>query len=317
LEQVAILAYDGCWAMGLFSAADFFRIAALLEKHLGMQPSFAVRVVSVDGGPVRAAGGHVITPDAVLEDVRAASLIVLPAIEGPRLAGFEADTRVLQWLGQHIDAGTRVLALTTAAAWLAASGRLDGGLLATHWAFVRQLGKRYPACRFVARESFLQEGGLYSTGSLNGCFDALLDILARDRGDRFAQLCATHLLVAEPRRLGPILPGHRNHCDDTVLRVQDWIESHHAEPLTIERMARQAGVSERTFKRRFSEATKLPPNLYLQQVRVDKAKKLLLATRLSIREIAAEVGYENVSFFVRLFKARVGTTPARWREGSS
>nr|WP_294971684.1 helix-turn-helix domain-containing protein [uncultured Pseudomonas sp.] len=316
MKQVAVLAYEGCWAMGLFSATDFFRIASLLEWHVGVERSFAVRVVSVGGAPVLAAGGHLVTPDGGLRDVAEASLIVLPAIEGPRLAGFEPDARVLAWLGERIDAGARVLALTTGAAWLAASGRLDGGLLATHWAFVRQLGKQYPACRFVARESFLQEGGRYSTGSLNGCFDALLDILAQERGDRFAQLCATHLLVADPHRLGPILPGHRNHCDETVLRVQDWIESHHAQPLTIARMAHQAGVSERTFKRRFSEATRLPPNLYLQQVRIDKAKKLLLATPLAVREIAAEVGYENVSFFVRLFKARTGTTPARWRAGS-
>ncbi|WP_152224263.1 GlxA family transcriptional regulator [Pseudomonas sp. SCB32] len=316
MKQVAILAYEGCWAMGLFSAADFFRIAALLELHVGMEQSFEVRLVSVDGAPVCAAGGHVITPDGTLADVAQATLIVLPAIEGPRLAHFEPDIRALGWLGERIDAGARVLALTTGAAWLAASGRMDGGLLATHWSFVRQLGLQYPASRFVARESFLQEGGLYSTGSLNGCFDALLDILAQERGDRFAQLCATHLLVADPHLLGPILPGHRNHCDETVLQVQDWIESHHAQPLTIERMARQAGVSARTFKRRFSEATRLPPNLYLQQVRIDKAKKLLLATQLAVREIAAEVGYENVSFFVRLFKARTGTTPARWRAGS-
>ncbi|WP_296288142.1 hypothetical protein [Pseudomonas sp.] len=105
MKQVAILSYEGCWAMGLFSAADFFRIAALLERHLGVEQSFAVRVVSVDGAPVRAAGGHIITAEGALADVEAASLIVLPAIEGPCLAGFEADARVLAWLGQHIDAG--------------------------------------------------------------------------------------------------------------------------------------------------------------------------------------------------------------------
>lgn len=316
VRQVAVLAYEGCWAMGLFSVTDFFRIAALLESHLGVEPSFALRVVSVEGAPVRAAGGHIITPEGTLQDVDAATLMVLPAIEGPRLAGFEPDVRVLEWLGRRIDAGARVLALTTGAAWLAASGRLDGALLATHWAFVRPLGKRYPACRFVAHESFLQHDGVYSTGSLNGGFDALLEILAQERGDRFSQLCAAHLLVADPHRCGPILPGHRNHRDEVILRVQDWIETHHAEPLTIERMAHQAGVSPRTLKRRFTEATRLPPNLYLQQVRIDKAKKLLLATQLPVREIAAEVGYENVSFFVRLFRARTGATPARWRAGS-
>lgn len=122
MRQVAVLAYEGCWAMGLFSVTDFFRIAALLESHLGVESSFALLVVSMDGAPVRAAGGHIITPEGALQDVDAATLIVLPAIEGPRLAGFEPDVRVLEWLGRRIDAGARVLALTTGAAWLAASG---------------------------------------------------------------------------------------------------------------------------------------------------------------------------------------------------
>lgn len=73
------------------------------------------------------------------------------------------------------------------------------------------------------------------------------------------------------------------------------------------------GLSERTLKRRFLNATQLSPNVYLQKVRIDKAKKLLIATTLSVKEVAYEVGYENVSFFVRLFKSEVGHTPARWR----
>ncbi|MGY0523040.1 helix-turn-helix domain-containing protein, partial [Pseudomonas aeruginosa] len=86
------------------------------------------------------------------------------------------------------------------------------------------------------------------------------------------------------------------------LKVQDWMETHYAEAITIERMGREAGLAERTLKRRFQQATRLSPNLYVQKVRIDKAKKLLLASGLSVKAIAYEVGYENVSFFVRLFR---------------
>ncbi|EPU1586409.1 helix-turn-helix domain-containing protein [Pseudomonas aeruginosa] len=73
-------------------------------------------------------------------------------------------------------------------------------------------------------------------------------------------------------------------------------------------------LAERTLKRRFQQATRLSPNLYVQKVRIDKAKKLLLASSMSVKAIAYEVGYENVSFFVRLFKTHVGQTPAAWRK---
>lgn len=258
------------------------------------------------------ASGHSLRADAILEIDADCDLLVIPAIEGARLAGFVPDAASLAWIAQRIDAGARVLALTTGAAWLAASRRADGLLLASHWAYVRQLARRYPQCRFIGQRSYLQADGLYTTGSLGGCFDALLEIIARERGDRFSQLCATHLLVADAQRLSPILPGRRNHRDEHPC-VAGLDRANHAEPLGLERMAAQAGLALRTLKRRFGAATGLSPIRYLQQVRVDRAKKLLLATPLSIREIAYEVGYENVSFFVRLFRKEAGDTPSHWR----
>ncbi|MDX4007579.1 helix-turn-helix domain-containing protein, partial [Pseudomonas aeruginosa] len=297
MKEVAVLAYDGCWGMGVFAVADFFRIVSLLEAHIGLEPSFRVRILA-SAREVTVASGHSLRADAILEIDADCDLLVIPAIEGARLAGFVPDAASLAWIAQRIDAGARVLALTTGAAWLAASRRADGLLLASHWAYVRQLARRYPQCRFIGQRSYLQADGLYTTGSLGGCFDALLEIIARERGDRFSQLCATHLLVADAQRLSPILPGRRNHRDESILALQDWIEANHAEPLGLERMAAQAGLALRTLKRRFGAATGLSPIRYLQQVRVDRAKKLLLVTPLSIREIAYEVGYENVSFFV-------------------
>ncbi|MCO3325352.1 helix-turn-helix domain-containing protein [Pseudomonas aeruginosa] len=298
--------------MGVFAVADFFRIVSLLEAHIGLEPSFRVRILA-SAREVTVASGHSLRADAILEIDADCDLLVIPAIEGARLAGFVPDAASLAWIAQRIDAGARVLALTTGAAWLAASRRADGLLLASHWAYVRQLARRYPQCRFIGQRSYLQADGLYTTGSLGGCFDALLEIIARERGDLFSQLCATHLLVADAQRLSPILPGRRNHRDESILALQDWIEANHAEPLGLERMAAQAGLALRTLKRRFGAATGLSPIRYLQQVRVDRAKKLLLVTPLSIREIAYEVGYENVSFFVRLFRKEAGDTPSHWR----
>jgi AraC-like DNA-binding protein len=77
-------------------------------------------------------------------------------------------------------------------------------------------------------------------------------------------------------------------------------------------LAQQFNFSERNLKRRFQLATQISPNQYLQQVRVDKAKKLLLTTDMKIQQIAYEVGYENVSFFIRIFKKVTACTPTQW-----
>lgn len=315
MKKVAILAYDGCWAMSVFSVTDFFRVVNLLDEHQANSQTYCIELLSVDGTDVRSACGHIIQPDGSIAKRSRYDLVVIPAIEGPRLTqNFKPDDRLVSWLAKHKRDGTRLLALTTGACYLAATGLVDRVLMATHWGFVRHLTKLYPTCRFVAHPSCLQAEEVWSTGSLMGGFDALLELLARDKGDAFAQLCATHLLVVGPEKLMPILPGHRNHNDEAILKLQEWIEVHHAQAITIERMGREIGMAERTLKRRFQLATRISPNLYVQKVRVDKAKKLLLATDLSIKAVAYEVGYENVSFFVRVFKTQAGATPNEWRK---
>lgn len=201
------------------------------------------------------ASGHAIQVDGAIARARGYDLIVIPGVEGIRLSvGFAPDPRLVAWLGKQKQKGARLLALTTGVCFVAATGLADATLMSTHWAFVRLLKKRYPACRFVTHPS---------------CVSA------------------------------------------------DGIESHHAESLTIERMCREAGMAERTLKRRFQLTTQVSPNVYVQKVRIDKAKKLLLATDAPIKAIASEVGYENVSFFVRLFKTQVGQTPAQWRRAEA
>lgn len=314
MKKVAILVDDGCWAMNIFSVADFFRIVALLEKHLGLPHNYAVRLLSVDGVRVHAAGGHPIQPDGSIDDDFNPDLIVIPAIEGIRLSShFTPDARLVAWLKARNRKRTRFLALTTGTCFLLAAGLTGTGLVATHWAFIGVLKRLYPDSRFVANRALVQAESIWTTGTLDGGFDALLEIVAQDCGDHFSQLCAAHLLVSDPRRLSPLLPGHRNHDDEAILEAQDWIESRHAEAVTIEGMANEVGLTERTMKRRFRLATGLSPNVYVQKVRIDKAKKLLLTTSMAMKEIAYAVGYENVSFFVRLFKRQVGYTPAQWR----
>jgi AraC-like DNA-binding protein len=95
-------------------------------------------------------------------------------------------------------------------------------------------------------------------------------------------------------------------------RVEREQAEREAEENRIADLAQQFSFSERNLKRRFQLATQISPNQYLQQVRVDKAKKLLLTTDMKIQQIAYEVGYENVSFFIRIFKKVTACTPTQW-----
>ncbi|ENX57184.1 helix-turn-helix domain-containing protein [Acinetobacter sp. ANC 5659] len=313
MKKIAIIVYDGCWAMSVMMLKDFFHVVNLLSIRQGLAESYQVEMISLDGLAKTSASGPSIEVDDKVRRETTYDLVILPSFEGNRLIQIqEENDDLVDWLTSQIQQQTPILALTTAAYFLAATQQLQHVLLATHWAFLRELKRLFPQSSFTANRNYLQSEQIYTTGTLLGTFDALLGIVAQQKGDYFAQLCASHLLMHAPQELNPVLPNFRNHCDEAVLQVQDWLDINFSQENRIADLAKQFNFSERNLKRRFQLATQISPNQYLQQVRVDKAKKLLLTSEMNVQQIAYLVGYENVSFFIRVFKKITGCTPSQW-----
>ncbi len=98
-----------------------------------------------------------------------------------------------------------------------------------------------------------------------------------------------------------------------IARCQEWIARHYDEDSPVAGMAEVSGLSERSFKRRFARATGMTPIEYVHSIRLEETRHLLERSDLPIEAIANQVGYEDASFFSRLFKRRVGQTPAQYR----
>ncbi|ENX57601.1 MULTISPECIES: GlxA family transcriptional regulator [Acinetobacter] len=299
--------------MSMMMLKDFFHVINLLSIRQSQAESYQVEILSLDGLAKTSASGPSIEVDDKVRMESTYDLVILPSFEGNRLIQIQEENNdLVDWLTSQIQQQTPILALTTAAYFLAATQQLQHVLLATHWAFLRELKRLFPQSSFTANRNYLQSEQIYTTGTLLGTFDALLGIVAQQKGDYFAQLCASHLLMHAPQELNPVLPNFRNHCDEAVLQVQDWLDINFPQENRIADLAKQFNFSERNLKRRFQLATQISPNQYLQQVRVDKAKKLLLTTEMNVQQIAYAVGYENVSFFIRVFNRIAGVTPRQW-----
>jgi transcriptional regulator GlxA family with amidase domain len=318
MKNIAILIYEGCWAMNVFLVKDFFKIVSMLEKHLQMPQYYQVKCMSAGGKSViSACGDRILADNYVGADGTLnynPDLLVVPAMEGGKLEkASDENNQIVHWLASQIAKATPILSLSTGAYLVAQTGHADDVLMATHWAFSKKLSQLFPTCRFTHHESYLVDRKIYTTGSLNGATDALLSLIAEDKGNDFAQLVASHLLLNSPKQLSPILPGTRNHRDEQILSIQNWIEQNYLDFGNIEQLAKHFGFSERNLKRRFKDATQIPIIQYLQKVKIDKAKKLLLSTNLSVKEISYQVGYTNDSFFSKLFKVETGESPGSWK----
>jgi transcriptional regulator GlxA family with amidase domain len=103
------------------------------------------------------------------------------------------------------------------------------------------------------------------------------------------------------------------HSDKVVLKIQHWLEERSSEPVTVGTMATRANLSERTFLRRFHNATGLTPKEYMQHLRVAKARESLEFSNLAVNEIAWMVGYEDPGAFRKVFHRVMGLTPGAYR----
>jgi transcriptional regulator GlxA family with amidase domain len=101
--------------------------------------------------------------------------------------------------------------------------------------------------------------------------------------------------------------------DAVIARCQTWIADHYQVPAPVAAMVQLSGLAERSFKRRFQQATGMAPLEYVHTLRLEEAKQMLESGDAPIEAIAGEVGYEDAGFFGRLFKRHVDLTPAQYR----
>jgi AraC family transcriptional regulator len=111
----------------------------------------------------------------------------------------------------------------------------------------------------------------------------------------------------EPHGSSPSLPGHK------LRQITDWMSEHLAEECSLGRLAAQAGLSRFHFQRLFKAATGVTPSHYHIDLRMEEARRLLRETKMSVVDVALEVGYANPSHFARLFRRESGLSPSDYR----
>jgi transcriptional regulator GlxA family with amidase domain len=176
---------------------------------------------------------------------------------------------------------------------LAATGLLDGKTATTHWGVAKIFKESFPKVNLRTDLMVVDEGRIFCGGGMTADLNLSLYLINKYCGREVAE---------------------KNHNDSKILKAQEWIERNFTQNISIEILAKKVEMSTRNFNRRFKTATGETVVKYLQQVRIEAAKKELEDVKLSFDAISVHVGYENVSFFRRIFKQATGLSPAKYRE---
>lgn len=322
--RVAILAFAETTASVLYGMHDFFAAAGrdwgVIEHGAPGPTLMRSSIVSVRGEPLVIANGVRIQPDGRLDDTPPPDLICIPELAvlptEPLDGRFE---RECEWLKAGYEAGAVLASACSGAMLMAQAGLLDDEPATTHWAFCDVLARRFPRVRVQPQRSLVVAGAgqrLVMAGGGTSWLDLALYLVARFAGVEAAmQLARVNLIDWHHIGQQPFarLSATRQTEDALIARAQVWAATHYAEPAPVAAMAQVTGLSERAFVRRFKQVTGMSPLAYIHTVRIEEAKQMLEASRLPVEAIAEELGYEDASFFSRLFKREVKLTPARYR----
>ena len=306
LRRAAVLVLEGAKPLDVGIPAQVFTTRASMP--------YEVRVCGAAPGLVTGGDGLAYSVAHGLEALEWAEIVFVPGYRHPDRE--HPPPAVREALIAAHERGARLAAISTGAFALAATGLLNGRRATTHWHYTQALARRYPQVRVDENVLFVDEGSVLTSAGAASGIDLCLHILRGDLGVAAANHAARRL-VAAPYRSG----GQAQYVPRSVpeprgerfAATREWALRRLGEPLTLRALARQAGVSPRTFSRRFVEETGYTPMQWVMRARVDLARELLERSQHSVEQIAAEVGLGTAANLRLHFRRVLGTSPSEYR----
>jgi transcriptional regulator GlxA family with amidase domain len=286
----------------------------------GTRNPFFVEIVGEKAGPLRLASGVPIEVQRSVEDIPACDLLIVPSVLLDP-GGWQTGRypRLVDWIARMHDGGARLCSACSGVFLLAETGLFDGRDATVHFGYADQFAACYPAIPIHPDRVLVISGAredLVSSGASNTWHDMVLYLIAHHVGATVAQEVARMFALQwHQDGLTPymIFEGRTDHGDAEILNAQEWLSTNFSIANPVDEMIRRSKLAERTFKRRFANATGIAPLAYVQRLRIEDAKRRLERTESPVDEISWRVGYEDAAFFRRLFKRTIGMTPGAYR----
>ena len=259
-------------------------------------------------------------PDFSLADCPVPDVVCIPDFfvnPGDSVAGQYLPEA--QWLKQCHDKGAMLASACSGAVLLGEAGLLANCDATIHWGYVSTLTNNYPGVNVKVDQSLVLGGAaqrIVMAGGGSSWQDLALYLIARLVGLKEAmEVAKVYMLQWHDLGQQPFasLMIRRQTSDSVVNACQAWLTDNYRVHAPVAGMVAQSGLPERSFIRRFSKATGMSPLDYVHALRLEEAKQLLEASDIAIEAIANEVGYQDTSFFGRLFRRKAGITPKQYR----
>ncbi|MCK0143675.1 GlxA family transcriptional regulator [Aliiroseovarius sp. F20344] len=300
---------DGFTLLSFAGAVDALRIA----NRASGQKLYDWKILTEDGSEVKSSAGPSFLADGPLEELRRDDTLVL--VSGVDVQS-NCSTKLLNWLRREARRGVRMAGLCTAAHILAKAGLLNDKRATIHWENHDSFAEEFDEVELTKRV-FVVDGKVMTAAGGTAAIDLILKIIAEDQGEDVANVVADQQIyttirtesdsqrLSVPTRIGVRHPK----LSDVIRKMEANIE----EPISPSVLATEVGMSTRQLERLFRRYLNRSPKRYYMELRLQKARNLLMQTDMSVINVALSCGFSSPSHFSKCYRSHYDTTPYRER----
>ena len=314
ISEIGIVLYPGAQMAAVHGLTDLFSVAAktAFARRTGQPP---LRVTHWQPAHSRDAEPTCVYDSAPGGKLQPGILIIPPTMVN--LPDPDIPAGVVSWLRDKHAAGASLVSVCSGAFILAKTGLADGRAVATHQICEEALATRFPKIIVDTDRRIIDYGDIVTAGGFLAWVDVGLFLVDRILGPAVKAQTARFVLSGPASSDAPYfvgLPPPQLHRDTAVLKAQTWVHMRDGRGVSLTAMAAMAGLQRRTFLRRFAAATGMTPLEYCREVRVARARELLISGDTPQKMIAHSLGYRDVASFARVFRKATRTAPGDYRK---
>ena len=317
-KRIGFLGFESVTASHFVIPADMFAAATLDTGYGRCIPCYQTYTIGVTSEPFRSESGMTFTPDETLQTAPDLDTIVVPGGDG--LHQTETSEKIADWILTRADRTRRIATIVTGIYGLAPTGLLDWREVTTHWRIASDVARCFPKLRVDHKRPLVKDGPFYTSASLRAAVDLSLALIEEDYG--------CHVALAAVQELGMPLPDRNGHTEfskplafdsqpiNRFAELVPWIMRNLHGDLSVNTLARRACMSPSHFNRAFKSVLGSTPAAFVENLRLNEARRRLSTPKKTVQSVAELVGFSNTDQFRRAFEKRFGAKPRAYVNNS-
>lgn len=282
--------------------------------------AYSWRLASADGKPVCASNGVEVAVDGSLEEERRkmagperpSMVIVCSGLNVERYS----NRTMFAWLREEYNRGVAIAGLCTGTHLLAEAGLLANKRCAIHWDNLPGFAEAFPRAEVFA-DLFEVDSNIYTCAGGTAALDMMLGIIGDDFDENLVNRVCEQMLTDRVRN-----PSDRQRLplrarlgvqNSKVLAIIELMEANLAEPLSLVEIASGVGLSRRQIERLFRQEMGRSPARYYLEIRLDRARHLLIQSTMPVVEVAVACGFVSASHFSKCYREVYARSPQQER----